>query len=215
MKTKAMIFDRNSIVARILAACMVMSLCFTMAVSASAADPTVDASGGSASSSVTLSSTADGSLDGEPAATAMSVSVPTALPVAVGTDGSVTTATNAQITNHSYGAVKVSKVDIEAATGWKLTAFGAASTLASAKVDSNQVGFAMNIGGGDQLATVSGDTASQSLLTAAIDGCYMTGSGDETQNYVAIDYDAIVTPLSSAVTNTAVASVVFVIEWDT
>lgn len=42
----------------------------------------------------------------------------------------------------------------------------------------------------------------------------MTGSGDQVGNRVAIDYDAIVTPVSNAVTNTGVASVLFVVEWD-
>ena len=56
----------------ILAVCMIASL----AISASAAN-TVDASGGTGTSSVTLSSTADGSIGGDPAATKMSVTVPT------------------------------------------------------------------------------------------------------------------------------------------
>ena len=43
----------------------------------------------------------------------------------------------------------------------------------------------------------------------------MTGVGDTTRNTATIDYAAIVTPLSSAVTNATVANVVFVIEWDT
>ena len=68
----------------ILAICMIASL----AISASAAN-TVDASGGTGTSSVTLSSTADGSIGGDPAATKMSVTVPTVLPIAVGTDGTV------------------------------------------------------------------------------------------------------------------------------
>ena len=55
----------------ILAICMIASL----AISASAAN-TVDASGGTGTSSVTLSSTADGSIGGDPAATKMSVTVP-------------------------------------------------------------------------------------------------------------------------------------------
>ena len=54
----------------------------------------------------------------------------------------------------------------------------------------------------------------QSLISAPIDGCYMTGVGDTTKNTVGIDYSAIVTPLSSAMTNATVANVVFVIEWD-
>ena len=42
----------------------------------------------------------------------------------------------------------------------------------------------------------------------------MTGVGDSSRNSVAIDYDAIVTPLSGAVEGANVANVVFVIEWD-
>ena len=88
--------NTKKIVSLILAVCMIASL----AISASAAN-TVDASGGTGTSSVTLSSTADGSIGGDPAATKMSVVVPTVLPVAVGTDGTVSTATDAKI-RHSF-----------------------------------------------------------------------------------------------------------------
>ena len=63
--------NTKKIVSLILAVCMIASL----AISASAAN-TVDASGGTGTSSVTLSSTADGSIGGDPAATKMSVSRP-------------------------------------------------------------------------------------------------------------------------------------------
>ena len=86
--------NTKKIVSLILAICMLASL----ALSASAAN-TVDASGGTGTSSVTLSSTADGSIGGDPAATKMSVTVPTVLPIAVGTDGTVSTATDAKIVN--------------------------------------------------------------------------------------------------------------------
>ena len=66
--------NTKKIVSLILAVCMIASL----AISASAAN-TVDASGGTGTSSVTLSSTADGSIGGDPAATKMSVVVPTVL----------------------------------------------------------------------------------------------------------------------------------------
>ena len=71
--------NTKKIVSLVLAICMLASL----AISASAAN-TVDASGGTGTSSVTLSSTADGSIGGDPAATKMSVTVPTVLPIAVG-----------------------------------------------------------------------------------------------------------------------------------
>ena len=143
---------KNKNLKRFLSLTMSLRLAFAMMTVASASNEAT-ASGGSATSQVTLSSTADGSLDGDPAATAMSVTVPTVLPIAVGTDGSMTTATDAKITNNSYGAVKVSGVSIQAAQGWHLTDFE--TNMANEKVDSNQVGFALTIGGGEQLATDS------------------------------------------------------------
>ena len=193
----------------ILAICIIASL----AISASAAN-TVDASGGTGTSSVTLSSTADGSIGGDPAATKMSVTVPTVLPIAVGTDGTVSTATDAKIVNNSFGAVKVASVNIEAAQGWALTAFGSKDTLAHEKVDSNKFGFQLSIGDGAAAATDNKDASKQALLTGAIEGCFMSGVGDTSANSVAVDYDAIVTPVSEAVTNTAIASVLFIIAWD-
>ena len=52
------------------------------------------------------------------------------------------------------------------------------------------------------------------LLTDAIEGCFMSGVGDTSANSIGITYDAIVTPVSEAVTNTAIASVLFIIAWD-
>ena len=194
----------------ILAICMIASL----AISASAAN-TVDASGGTGTSSVTLSSTADGSIGGDPAATKMSVTVPTVLPIAVGTDGTVSTASDAKIVNNSFGAVKVASVNIEAAQGWALTAFGSKDTLAHEKVNSNKFGFQIALGNGAAQITDNKDASKQTLLDAAIEGCYMSGAGDQTANSVEVTYDAIVTPVSEAITNTSIASVLFVIAWDT
>ena len=193
----------------ILAVCMIASL----AISASAAN-TVDASGGTGTSSVTLSSTADGSLDGDPSATKMSVVVPTVLPIAVGTDGSVATASDAKIINNSYGAVKVNSVSIEAAQGWNLTAFGDKATLAKEKVDSNKFGFQIVLGNGEKKLTDNKNASKQTLLDTAIEGCFMSGVGDTSANSIGIAYDAIVTPVSEAVTNAAIASVLFIIAWD-
>ena len=199
-------------VTMLLALCMV----FSLAVGACADD--ITASGGSATSPVNLTTTNDGIGGGEGGGgtvtpTRMSVTVPTALPMAMSDDGDVLTADNCRITNNSYGAVRVASVSISAASGWNLTAFGDKASLAGEKVDSNKLGFAMSIGGGAQVAT-STDEATQSLITAPIAGCYMTGVGDSSRNSVAIDYNAIVTPLSSAVEGANVANVVFVIEWD-
>ena len=102
---------------------LVLSLCMVFSLAAVASAAEIDANGGSGSTPVYLSSTADGSIGGDPAATKMSVTVPTVLPIAVGTDGTVSTATDAKIVNNSFGAVKVNSVSIEAAQGWSLAAW--------------------------------------------------------------------------------------------
>ena len=201
--------NTQKIISLVLAICMMASL----AIGASAAN-TVDTSGGTGTSSVTLSSTADGSLGGDPAATKMSVTVPTVLPIAVGTDGSVATASDAKIVNNSFGAVKVNSVSIEAAQGWNLTAFGDKATLAKEKVDSNKFGFSISLGNGAAQVTDNKNASKQTLLDAAVEGCFMSGVGDTSANSIGIAYDAIVTPVSEAVTNTAIASVLFIIAWD-
>ena len=151
----------KKIVSLVLAVCLMASL----AIGASAAN-TVDASGGTGTSSVTLSSTADGSIGGDPAATKMSVTVPTVLPIAVGTDGTVSTATDAKIVNNSFGAVKVNSVSIEAAQGWSLAAFGDKATLAHEKVNSNKFGFQISLGNGAAKLTDNKNASKQTLLTA-------------------------------------------------
>ena len=201
--------NTKKIISLVLAICMMASL----AIGASAAN-TVDTSGGTGTSSVTLSSTADGSMGGDPAATKMSVTVPTVLPIAVGTDGSVATASDAKIVNNSFGAVKVNSVSIEAAQGWNLTAFGDKATLAKEKVDSNKFGFSISLGNGAAQVTDNKNASKQTLLDAAVEGCFMSGVGDTSANSIGIAYDAIVTPVSEAVTNTAIASVLFIIAWD-
>ena len=191
-----------------------LSLSMVFAMSANAFAAEIETDGGSGSTPVYLSSTDDGTIDGTPAATAMSVTLPTALPMAVSQSGDVTTADNCQIINHSYGAVRVKTVTITAANGWKLTAFGDKSTLAKEKVDSNKLGFALTIGGGEQVKTNAADAAAQELISAPVSGCFLSGSGDTAGSAVSVDYAAIVTPLSQAVTNANIANVVFVVEWD-
>lgn len=198
---------------KFLALALALSMCVCMSATAFAAE--IDTSGGSGSTPVSLTSTDDGTSGGDPSGTAMSVTVPTALPMTMSQTGDVTTADNCRIVNNSYGAVRVKSVEITAASGWSLTAFGDKSTLAREKVDSNKLGFAIRIGGGTQCATDASNANTQALISTPVAGCYMTGAGDTTANSVVIDYAAIVTPLSGAVTNATVANVIFIIEWDT
>ena len=193
---------------------LVLSLCMVFSLAAVASAAEIDADGGSGSTPVYLSSTADGSIGGDPAATKMSVTVPTVLPIAVGTDGTVSTATDAKIVNNSFGAVKVNSVSIEAAQGWSLAAFGDKASLAHEKVNSNKFGFSISLGNGAAQITDGKNASKQTLLDSAVEGCFMSGVGDTSANSIGIAYDAIVTPVSEAVTNTAIASVLFIIAWD-
>ena len=192
---------------------LAICLVFSLSVTALAAD--INTNGGSGSTPVYLSTTEDGSIDGTPAATAMSVTVPTALPMAMSQTGDVTTADNCKIVNNSYGAVRVKSVTITTANHWSITAFGDKSTLAGEKVDSNKLGFAITIGGGTQVVTDGSNPSTQQLISAPMNGCYMSGVGNTSGNTVKVTYSAIVTPLSAPVTNANIANVVFVIEWDT
>ena len=129
-------------------------------------------------------------------------------------NGTVSTATDAKIVNNSFGAVKVNSVSIEAAQGWSLAAFGDKATLAHEKVNSNKFGFSISLGNGEKRLTDDKNASKQTLLDAAVEGCFMSGVGDTSANSIGISYDAIVTPVSEAVTNTAIASVLFIIAWD-
>ena len=211
-------------ISKIVSLCLALC-CMVCAMSVNTFAAEIGTSGGSGTTPVNLTTTNDGlggtdtDGDGIPddpgtvTPTKLSVVVPTALPMAMSDDGNVVTATDCKIINNSYGAVRVKSVTITAADDWNLTAFGDKSTLAAEKVDSNKLGFAMSIGGGKQVKTTS-DNPTQHLISAPIAGCYMTGIGNPNGNTAAIEYSAIVTPLSGAVSNATVARVVFVIEWD-
>ena len=70
------------------------------------------------------------------------------------------------------------------------------------------------LGGGAQQTTDTSDDAEQNLIDGALQGCYMTGVGDSSGNTISVNYNAIVTPVSEAVTNSSIASVLFIICWD-
>jgi len=206
---------KNKYFSKLISVCLALSLCLCLGITTFATE--IDTSGGSGTTPVSLTTTNGGISDDDPGSvtpTKLNVIVPTTLPMAMFDDGSVVTATDCKIMNNSYGAVRVKSVTISAAEGWHLTSFGDKSTLAGEKVDSNKLGFAMKIGNGAQVST-AGNNDTQSLISAPVTGCYMTGVGDTSGNTAKIDYSAIVTPLSNAVSNATVANVVFVIEWDT
>ena len=138
--------------------------------------------------------TADALLTQE--ATTFSVGVPTVLPVWVDSEGTVTTATDAQIVNNSFGPVTVEAAQLDPINDWGLVAFD--SDVESMKVGSKQFGFEL-----------------QNAAVPTTGECDVSGFGtiDGNGGAEAIDYDSIVAPQKAAVTE-EMANLVFTIGWD-
>lgn len=192
-----------------------LALCLMCGMTSFASAAEIDESGGAGTTPVSLTTTNGGIGSGDMAPTKLSVSIPTALPMAMADNGAVVTATDCKIINWSYGAIRVANVSITAVNGWRLTAYGDRSILASEKVDSNKLGFALSVGGGQPVQTDGSNATTQHLITSPMAGCYLTGAGNLRGSVATIDYAAIITPLSRPLRNVTVANVVIVVEWDT
>ena len=128
---------------------------------------------------------------------AFSVTVPTVLPLRVDEDGEVY-ATEASISNHSSGIVKISSVTLTGENGWTIVPYD--TNMAAEKVDAKLVGLSLN-----QIETESaGPTETLTL-------------GESwrifREDTLALTYDAVVSALSQPVTDEAILSAVFVVEW--
>lgn len=127
-----------------------------------------------------------------------SVTVPVVMPLAVAEDGTVHTADDLEIQNASTGDVVVTAVTVTTANGWTLVPF--TTDMAREKVDARLVGFSLNgmettIRGSAQDLALTGD------WTVQKDGA------------LALEYGAVLSALSQPVTEQAILSVVFVLQW--
>ncbi len=126
-----------------------------------------------------------------------SVTVPSSLAIAVSRDGSVASATNTSIVNHSDGAVRVTGISVTGENGWSVVQFG--RSMASEKVDSRQIGLKLNN------ASTSGLSQNLSLVPSE----WTIGEGGT----LPLTCDAIVSATSSPLTNVRVMTVVFTLNW--
>lgn len=126
-----------------------------------------------------------------------SVSVPATLPLAMDEYGEVYTA-DVSIKNNSTAAVKVTGITVTAQNGWVLVPYS--TNMAKAKVDAKQVGFSLNS---------SKTTATGSSQTLTLSGSWTIAKSGS----LALDYDAVISAVSEAVTNEAILVVVFVLDW--
>ena len=127
-----------------------------------------------------------------------SVTVPVVLPMAISEDGVIYTAADLNILNASTDDVKVTGLTVETVSGWSLVPFS--TNMAQEKVDSKLVGFYING------AETRDSTSSQSLS--------LTGDWTiQKDSALALSYDAVISAMSEAVTDQAILSVVFVLQW--
>ena len=130
--------------------------------------------------------------------TRFSVTIPASLALAVNEYGVVSTATNAAIVNNSTAAVKVTSVTASTSNGWTLVPFD--SSMASAKVDSKQIGFQLNDAGSARTGTSE---------TLSIGSGWSISKGAS----LPLRYDAIVSATSEAIRGERVLTLLFVVDW--
>lgn len=127
----------------------------------------------------------------------LSVTVPMTLPINVAANGSVTVATNAEISSTSAGPVKVEGVKVEAVSPWTLAKYAEYEDIENEKVGTKK--FCMQIQGTDVLA----------------DGtCAATFDTIPANGEAALTYDAYVAPQGESVDAEDIARVVFTVGWD-
>ena len=179
--------DRNLMASARRVGSFLLSAVLAMSIASPALADTVTTAGANSSIPVQVSSTAPN----------FSVVLPTALPIAVAADGTVTCAQSgvAKIINNSGGPVDVTDVSMEATNGWTLVAFN--TDYSAVPVGSKQFGFQLQ---GENVPT-TGECDASAFDT--IDG------GDE----LAITYDATVAVQDTAIEST-IANITFVVGWN-
>ena len=173
------------------------ALALSMAAPAFAEDHEIKLPGGDAEVPVELTVTA----------ATFSVTVPSAFVVNVDGEGVVTEATNAKIINNSQGKVKVNSVTVAGQNGWALDAT-TENEEAFKGMAVNTKAFAFTINNDRAQADGTVDVSDWAVLAAA-DGA--EGGADE----LAIPYDVFLAPQADEISSQEMASVVFVIGWDT
>jgi hypothetical protein len=191
---------------------LLVAVVCVLSLSAPAFAGNVTESGSSTSIPVQLTATA----------TTFSVDVPTAFPVSLDpTTGETTESNTVVITNNSAGSIVVSSIVVNRYDDWHLADFDA--DLKNASVDSNQIGVSVqpfggrNAGeGGAVLKTNSSSTETQTLLSAA-DTEWIIDANDGAEDgsdELRITYDTNATPVSAAITNKQVATIVITVAWN-
>jgi len=134
----------------------------------------------------------------EQEATNFSVSVPLCLPVALQSDGTITTASNASIINTGSSLIKVSAIEVTPAVDWEI--FDYADNLKASDFGLNKV--ALQINGNDVTTAGTVKQTVEDFRDISI------------ANPVTITYNAKIPAQAESVSDVTAATVVFTLAWD-
>jgi len=129
--------------------------------------------------------------------TSFRVTVPTSLPIAVDSDGVVTTATDVEIHNNSYGPIVISDIQVDVANGWSLVDFD--KDMSKSAVGLKEFGL-----------SIQNDKVQPDGSIALTPSSWESVSGGGIKSF---NYDAIVSPQKTALSDINIANVVFVLGW--
>ena len=132
-----------------------------------------------------------------------SVTLPTTLPLNVASDGIITTANNAVITNNCAAYIDISQIQVQAINDWTLIPYskGSGKNLTPA---SKNIGLQLTIG--------SKSVATKSTGASEVVGSYCA-TNIAPKSSCSIAYTAEIPAQPSALTNVQVANVIFTVDW--
>lgn len=144
-------------------------------------------------------------------ASTFNVTVPTAIPLAVKADGSVTVPENVEIINNSSGPVKVTSVAMNN-SAWSMTDYngGSRAKIAAEKVGSKKLGLSLTAKGEEEASKTDGNqtlTPSQWLMQGK-DGGTANAKLPITVGAIATANDTAISVAETA------ANVIFTLAWD-
>lgn len=124
-----------------------------------------------------------------------SVTVPTAMNIAMDRNGKVYTADNVKIINNSTETVEVKSIEIASNNNWNVVSYS--TDMSSKKVNSKKVGFKIrdSVSNGTDLMKMQGDWSI------------------EKGKSLSLPYDAVVSATSSPVTDEHILTLTFIVDW--
>lgn len=145
-------------------------------------------------------------------ASTFNVTVPTAIPLAVKADGTVTRPSNVEIINNSSGPVKVTSVAMNN-SAWSMTDYngGSRTKIAAEKVGSKKLGLSLTAKGEETASNTDGNQSfapSQWLMQGK------DGGADNAKLPITVGAIATANDTAISVAETA-ANVIFTLAWDT